>query len=459
MANLILWTCMNIDHAPIRTLAAYQLASWIRKHGYTVKVIDFCHRMTTDELINITEKHVGSDTIAIGVSSTFWGKGLGVRFDPEPRWVVDARLRLKDRVKVPWLLGGYGSTSPNLSLDWVKFYSNSEDSLLKWLDENSGKLKRRNLFDIKTLEKNFMVDDFVQPFEVVPIELGRGCQFKCRFCSYPLIGKKKGTYLRDFDYLKNEFIQNFEEHGITKYYFQDDTVNESEEKVRALADIAQALPFELQWSGYNRLDLIHSRPGTSLMLKDSGLKSAYFGIESFHPTAAMAVGKGWNGKYAKDYILQLKKEWGNNVSFFLSFIIGLPGEDKTSIELSHQWCIDNDMYEWLFISLSIQRNENKLWRSEFDIEYEKWGYSFPYGDFFNWKNEFWTKRETVEYARDLFSRIGQIAKPSGYFLTELVGLGYTYEELMHKKKIDIDWQDVLNRANSIMRNYIEYQLK
>jgi radical SAM superfamily enzyme YgiQ (UPF0313 family) len=43
--------------------------------------------------------------------------------------------------------------------------------------------------------------------ETLPIELARGCIFKCKFCSYPLLGKKKGTYLRDFSQVKDEMIE------------------------------------------------------------------------------------------------------------------------------------------------------------------------------------------------------------------------------------------------------------
>jgi hypothetical protein len=70
MANLILWNTLNTDNSTVRPIACYQLASWIRQHGYTVKVIDYCHAMTTDELVAITNKHIGSDTLAIGVGTT-----------------------------------------------------------------------------------------------------------------------------------------------------------------------------------------------------------------------------------------------------------------------------------------------------------------------------------------------------------------------------------------------------
>jgi hypothetical protein len=461
MANLILWSCVNTLHAPIRTVASYQLASWLRFHGYTVKVIDFCHLMTTNDLVAVTEKYIGSDTLAIGVSSSFWNHWLPAnQSHPEPPWVQNARTILETRHKLPWLLGGNSVNSSALVFDWVKFQGNAEDSLLKWMDENSSKLIRRNPFDIKTLEKSFLADDFVRPFEVMPIELGRGCQFKCRFCSYPMIGKKPGTYLRDFTLLKEEFIKNYEEWGTTKYYFQDDTVNESEEKVRALADIAQALPFKLEWTGYNRLDLIWSRPATIQMLKDSGLRSAYFGIESFHPAASMAVGKGWNGKHAKEFLLKLKEDWKGSINWYLSFIIGLPGEDRASIEDSYKWCLDNKMYEWSFHPLSINRSPGKLWKSEFELDYEKYGYSFPDDNqIYNWKSDLWSRDEALALSHELTKRNTNYSMPTAWLLAEIVSLGYTYDEIMNTRKVDLDWGAYRVRTDDMVRKYVRHQLK
>ena len=37
----------------------------------------------------------------------------------------------------------------------------------------------------------FEKNDFILPGESLPLELSRGCIFKCRFCQYPNIGKDK----------------------------------------------------------------------------------------------------------------------------------------------------------------------------------------------------------------------------------------------------------------------------
>ena len=88
MAQLILWgpTAGNGDVSPaIRNSAIQNLAAWLRQHGYSVKVIDFCHLMSVDDLVKISQKYITEETVAIGVSSTFWGvQSLGDLEPPPP---------------------------------------------------------------------------------------------------------------------------------------------------------------------------------------------------------------------------------------------------------------------------------------------------------------------------------------------------------------------------------------
>ena len=289
MANLILWNCLNLGHYPIRAAGPHQLAGWLISQGYTVKVIDFCHLLSTKELEEITSKHIDSSTIAVGVSSTFWDVVHGLELPKEkqfaePQWVQDGRQRVQSKFpNLKWLLGGANSTSSNLKYNWTIMHGHAEDQLLKFMDEHTSISLQRRIFDIKNLGACFKDDLGIQSSEVLPIELSRGCQFTCKFCRYPLLGKKKNTYLRDFSLTEHELIENYQRYGTTRYFFLDDTVNESDEKIVAMADMAQRLPFKLEWIGYNRLDLIGSKPHTIQLLKDSGLKSSFFGIESFHP--------------------------------------------------------------------------------------------------------------------------------------------------------------------------------
>lgn len=465
MANLIIWTTFHFQLAPTRTVGAYQLASWLRCHGYTVKVIDFCHTMTTAELVEITEKHIGKDTLAIGVSSTFWksAKDSIERINDsgylEPEWVLSAREQLESRHKVKWLLGGDKAELGGTKFNWVTFLGNAENSLLKWMDENSSRYLIRNSFDVKTINNIFTHEDFIQPTETLPIELGRGCMFKCKFCSYPLMGKSPGTYVRDMPLIKEEFIRNYNEYGTTNYFFLDDTVNENHLKIQNLADIVQSLPFKLSWTGYNRLDMISSKPETIKWLKDSGLASAYFGIESFHPDASSLIGKGWNGKHGKDFLLKLKENWGNDINWTLSMIVGINGENKAHLEEVTQWCIDNDMYHWMFFALHIDSSSNKVWKSEFDKNCQEYGYRFekpekPY----HWTSDTWNLSTAYDTANMLTETSKPYQKVASWMLLGLASLGYSIDEMKNTLIMDLPINDIKNKTNQFIRRYINYQL-
>ena len=102
-------------------------------------------------------------------------------------------------------------------------------------------------FDITTLNHQWHSKDCILPGETLPIEISRGCIFKCNFCSYPLNGKKKFDYLRDPALIKEELIYNYENFQTTNYFFADDTFNDSTLKLESLHKVITELPFKIKF--------------------------------------------------------------------------------------------------------------------------------------------------------------------------------------------------------------------
>jgi len=474
MADLIIWNSFcrpwefsNSIVAPIsvvRPVGPHQLASWLSHFGYNVKVIDFSAGMTTQQLIDITEKFIDKDTVAIGASTTFWNDGTPVDYS-EPSWALNARSTIEQRYpNIEWILGGPNVINPQYHLGiyrkkWRKFIGLAEDSLLKYMDEKTSKTITRRSFDIKLLDKHFVDQNGITKHEVLPMELARGCQFKCSFCRWGMIGKKKGTYIRSAESIEQELLMNFERFGTTRYYFIEDTVNESIEKMETLAEIASRLPFKLEWVGYNRLDLVWSRPNNIELMQQTGLRSAYFGIESFHPKASMSVGKGWNGKYAKDFLLELKDRWEGKITWQTSMIVGLPKEDEQSIDSSQRWFIDNKMPSWLWSGLEISKNPDISHPSEFDREYEKFGYMFPNKSDDNyWVNQHWNRKTALDKAMQLNVELREYDKVNTWAMGELASVGYEFDDLIHLLKKDVDTAEFERRSREKIDNYVKYQL-
>jgi radical SAM superfamily enzyme YgiQ (UPF0313 family) len=466
--NIVLWETNVIKHGLPRQLGTSLIASHLREFGYTVKLISFCSYMTTDELVAITEKHIDDTTVAIGVSGTFWNVreqkyDLNSRSNlieiNEPEWVVDARQILENKhPNLDWLLGGHYSKYENFSFkfNWIEFYGYSEDTILKYMDE---KMNRNSFlqFDSNLYIRKQHETDFIEAHEWLPLELGRGCQFKCKFCSEPIMGKKKGTYIRDMECVRQEIMDNYEKFGTTNYYFIDSTVNEDTDKIIELANLVQKLPFKLSWVGFNRMDLIWSKPEQCSILKDSGLVSTYFGIESFHPKASMAIGKGFMGKHGKDFLCELRNKWGNDITYTLSFIIGLPYETPDDIQQTLSWLKETDFRKfssWTPLYLSPAKTST-IDNSEFSLNYSLYGYKFPNPDFpIYWENKHWTFKEAI----DMKATITHPRVFGSYALGDLCSLGFKLEDVQHKLLNSSIMKEIQQKKEEHVRRYVQKSL-
>lgn len=507
MAHFVIWNCLGEDFAPIRPIGPHQLASWCIQHGYDVKVIDFSHLIHEKAFIEINEKHIGPETIGIGVSTSFWhpsvrmkkakgtektntyttsvGDQIGHSDDPEtkkklfdqnftnmmappnkteePNWVMRARDILEKRhPQLEWVMGGSQSHYGNHHFDWVKFHGFAEDSFLKYLDEKTGFAGKRQEFDIKESARSYIGNNMtIGSNEALLMEMGRGCQFECSFCSYPLIGKQKGTYIRDYQRIKDEFLYNYENFGTTKYIFTDDTFNEDIEKMEALAKISSDLPFDLKYVGYHRMDLIWARQAQKDLLREIGLVSPFFGIESFHPEASKAIGKGWNGRQGKEFLLELMDYWGDDVTYELGFIIGLPGETRETMQETWDWLVKHQPGYWIFQALYINQHDKpgEIQMSKFDRDAQKWGYKFPIpGNKLYWKHDNFNSSTANRACVELNYASNDYVKPAGFRLMELSAIEEDYRIIQHTKQKDINWDKMERKTSAFVYNYAQRQL-
>lgn len=234
-------------------------------------------------------------------------------------------------------------------------------------------------YDFTKSGTTYCDDDLVLRGEVLPLEVSRGCIFRCKFCSYPLNGKKKWDYIKPSNVLRNEFIKNFEEHGTTKYIIVDDTFNDSIEKLKIFADVVQSLPFKLEYGAYIRHDLLHAHKETINILKDTGLVSATFGIETLNYESGKSIGKGLHPDKTIEFLHELKSSWPELITSS-GFILGLPHDTKESIESMCKTITDKTfpLDNVTIVPLWIQQNakQSKLYYSEFEENWASYGYQF-----------------------------------------------------------------------------------
>jgi radical SAM superfamily enzyme YgiQ (UPF0313 family) len=389
MANLVLLT-HTVGDVWQRSIGPYQVAHHCRQQGFTSQVVDFTELFKPEELEEAIFKFVNGDTLAVGVSTTFYRDTIESKYiDTNTRYLLEnnpiteqvALIIKKIKIRYPNIKIIAGGASSYLVKDHPLFdvviHGYGEVALSKYL-ENIKNKKRviypsvnnvSNIngavdhFDIETLNHIWTKEDCVLENETLPLEISRGCIFKCGFCSYPLNGKKKFDYLRDIERIRDEVISNYENYGTVNYYFSDDTFNDSTLKLEKLHKAFTSLPFKIKFVTYLRIDLLHSHREQIDLLYEMGLGSTFFGIETFDHKAAKAIGKGMHPDKVKDILLELYYDkWKTDISFTCSLIVGLPGETKESIYRSFEWMKDKPFNDtWLPLRLGV----GTYWKSDF----------------------------------------------------------------------------------------------
>ena len=469
--DVIIYTNMA-DYPCQRAMGAYQLASHLRQHDITVQVIDFTSHFSDQELLNVTEKFVGENTVALGVSSTFYqGQILeGFKNKTSNLSFIDDNVaysinNLKEKYPdMKFVLGGGGSRYYNFDgLFSAIFHNYSENSFLEYIKELKAKKKRLWLnkngtdiidgeqypFDIRTLKYNWADNDHIFGGEVLPIEISRGCIFKCKFCNYPYNGKNHLDYLRDPNLIKEELISNYERFGTVDYMFGDDTFNDTTYKLEGLYNVIRDLPFKINFSTYIRLDLMYAHREQIQLLKEMGLAYAFMGIETFDLETAKLVNKGLHPDKVKELILQLKHEyWKDDVSFQCTFIVGLPTEPISSTDKTSRWLLDNKInHYWSPLWI----DPNKWWKSEFDANYEKYGYRNVSDSY--WEHDLMNRTEANEAA----GRYNMAAMPEQElemsFTNSLINLGYDRRYLRNTPLKNLPLDEIKIKTVEKMNQY------
>lgn len=425
MNKIIFWSGIwNISYT--RPIGTYQLSYWLRQNNIESQVIEFCQFYTAEELFELTIKFISTGTKYIGISSSFWG------YETMPDNISESINLVRKHYKdIKIIIGGPRANSKNIKdIADIIILGEAEDKLLNLIKGiNIG-----NTFDITKLEHRFVDKDCILDEEVLPIELGRGCIFKCKFCGHHNLGKPKYTYQRNINLIEQEIAYNFEKFKTTKYMYLDDTVNEDPEKIFNLSKIPKKLNIPLSWTGYLRADLIWANPDSIEQLIDSGLESCFFGIETLNEKSSISIGKGWSGKHAKTFLPKLYNEyWNKNINIWANFIIGLPYEDRSSLNSTVEWCLSNQIgyYNFVPLTLYLLRTDTGT-KSFFSENYKNYGYDIDSGGL--WKNEYLNEPDAQKISKDFNTLISKNNKLSSWDLFNAANCGIELNILKKIKK-------------------------
>lgn len=420
-----------------RPYGMYRIASELRGLGHTVKTVWNFILMSDIEFIKCIAKFVSQETKVLGISASImndpWSETNNYFFG-----VSDESLRFrlnfikKKFPKIKIVMGGAQVSAADEKFlkqygDVIDYFVTGQgEEIIKQLLTND-QIKTKEIYGLKFIsDKDYPYvnfnnsinllteDDNILPNEALPLEVSRGCIFACAFCNFDLVGKKVTDFTRIAENMKNEVINNYEKFGTTHYYVIDDLINDSSFKVSLLEEVVNNLPFNISFTGYNRLDLYWRFPELAKRLMDIGFKSAMFGIETINDASGKVVGKGLGKQRIEETLYKIRDIWKDNVAIEATFILGLPYDTRETAPELGEWlskCIDDKIFQLVRINplnLSPYMSKTPMFQNP-----EKYGYKFNItdsydgnrGNFLNyWDKGDYTYLEAKEDSTKVFNQ-------------------------------------------------------
>ena len=203
----------------LKQAGPYRLATELRNAGFETICIDIAHITPTKNfyiLDMIINKFVDKDTLWVGISTTFFDNILKIpklslnsqKLNEEISYDNDEHFlyflnKIKQKNKnIKFIVGG--ATYVNLQkYDFYHFRGYADYEIVeftKWCKDSSyrpdiqrvGKvIECKEFKHFTTSNIRWHKNDIISPNDVLPIEISRGCIFKCKFCGFILNVKTK----------------------------------------------------------------------------------------------------------------------------------------------------------------------------------------------------------------------------------------------------------------------------
>ena len=159
----------------------------------------------------------------------------------------------------------------------------------------------------------------------VSIITSRGCPYRCIFCQGTRMVGHKIRY-REAEQIADE-IENILALGFRRINIADDFFTSSKKRVRLLCEEIKRRNIKFEWAAFARVNSVSHE--LLEMMMEVGCDTISFGLESGNEEMLERVEKHMKLDQARK-AAKICKEVGMNV--FSSFIVGLPGETKETLQ-------------------------------------------------------------------------------------------------------------------------------
>ena len=404
---------------------AYRISSELKKHGVDTRVIDTGRNL--DKILAYLDKHSDIEWVGFSIPYLDYNKRVSRLTDMDIAVEEQLIAYLRNR-NIKIILGGSNA-------DTIKHYVNNFYVMVGYSDiaimhfhnyvVNHTTLIYETINDNKVIYADTHYGDIdlgntitsfpvgsVKSNEMLPIEISRGCIFKCAFCEFGYLGKKPGTYIRPKHTIRQEIEDAYNIHGVDTFSFLDDTFNDSVEKMTMIKEIREdtGIPFKF-WS-YGRLDLLASNPDMIELMGEIGWQAVTFGVETLNKKTGSSVGKGASPDKLKECLISLKEKYPT-LHIQVNLIIGLPHNTKEDIKESIDWFLETGVTDYLrVVDLDIRDPNGIEYSSLFSKNPTKYGFQIISTDGirYNWSNSNFNNKTAREYAKEINDYIDQNKK-------------------------------------------------
>jgi len=181
--------------------------------------------------------------------------------------------------------------------------------------------------------EQYFIGYLLHPY--VSLYTGRGCRSKCTFCLWPQTVGGHRYRTRSVEHVVAEIAQATRHFpNVKEYFFDDDTFTDDLRRAEAIARELGKLG--ITWSCNAKANVPRD---TLKILKDGGLRLLLVGYESGNQQILHNIKKGMRIEVAKKFTKDCH-ELG--ITIHGTFIMGLPGETRETIEETVRFARDID---------------------------------------------------------------------------------------------------------------------
>jgi len=169
---------------------------------------------------------------------------------------------------------------------------------------------------------------------MLPVQAGRGCTFRCSFCSIACLYEGKYIF-RPVDEVIRD-IKEVKKLGFKRFYLIDDNIVSNPKYLRELCE--KIKPLKMKWASQCALHLAKNKELLKTV-RDSGCDLMSFGVESISQDAIDSLDKPW--LKAKDHEESIKTLSKSGIAVSTEMIVGTDFDTVESIKETYEFIYRN----------------------------------------------------------------------------------------------------------------------